>query len=150
MSEAPNKTGWESTAAGAHLRGRRTRDTQPELALRRAVHALGLRFRSNVRIGRYRPDFVLPRHRLAVYVDGCFWHTCPEHGPSELRGPNAARWADKLEANRIRDVLATASLIAAGWKVLRIWECETRRDVGAAAARVLDEAHAEIGMTARF
>lgn len=148
--EAPNNAGWESTAAGAHLRGRRTRDTQPEVALRRAVHALGLRFRLNVRVGRYRPDFVLPRHRLAVYVDGCFWHSCPEHEPGEMRGPNAARWAAKLEANTVRDVAANASLITAGWRVLRIWECETRRDVRASAARVLAEAHAEMGMTAGF
>lgn len=136
---------WEPTAAGAHLRSRPTRNTQPELALRKAVHAQGLRFRLNRRVGRYKPDFVLPRHHLAVFVDGCFWHGCPEHGPREFRGPNAARWQSKRDANRARDLAANAASAEAGWKVLRIWECETRADVDAAAMKVLIAAQTEIG-----
>jgi DNA mismatch endonuclease (patch repair protein) len=137
--------GWEPTEAGAHLRGRPIRNTQPEVELRKAVHALGLRFRLNRRIGRYTPDLVLPRHHLAVFVDGCYWHGCPEHGPTEFRGPNADRWRAKLEANRARDLTANAALAAAGWQVLRIWECETRANVAAAATKVLATAQAEIG-----
>jgi DNA mismatch endonuclease (patch repair protein) len=136
---------WEPTADGAHLRGRTTRNTQPEVALRKAVHAHGLRFRLNRRVGRYRPDFVLPRHHLAVFVDGCFWHNCPEHGPREFRGPNAARWQSKRDANRARDLAANAALAKAGWKVLRIWECETRADVDAAAMKVLGAVQSDIG-----
>ena len=142
------RSGWEPTAAGAHLRGRPTRNTQPEVALRKAVHSLGLRFRLNRRVGRYKPDFVLPRHHLAVFVDGCFWHNCPEHGPREFRGPNAARWQSKQDANRARDVAANAALAEAGWRVLRIWECETRADVDAAAMKVLAAAQKEAGNTA--
>jgi DNA mismatch endonuclease (patch repair protein) len=96
-------TDWVSTEAGAHLRGRVIHDTLPELRLRRAVHALGLGFRLNQRIGRFTPDFVLPRHRPAVFVDGCYWHNCPEHGPRQFRGPNAEQWQAKLEANQARD-----------------------------------------------
>ena len=109
------------------------------------MHACGLRFRLNRRVGRYRPDFVLPRHHLAVFVDGCFWHGCPEHGPRDFRGPNAARWQSKRDANRARDLAANAALAEAGWKVLRIWECETRADINAAATKVLIAAQTEIG-----
>jgi len=143
-SPQTGNSGWVPTAAGAHLRGRLTRDTRPEVVLRKAVHARGLRFRLNRRVGRYRPDFVLPRHRLAVFVDGCFWHNCPEHGPGEFRGPNAARWQSKLHANHARDLAANTALAEAGWRVLRVWECETRIDVLAAAARVLAAAQAGV------
>lgn len=132
---------WESTEEGAHLRGRRTRDTGPELALRRAVHALGLRFRLHrTVVRRCTPDFVLPRWRLAVFVDGCFWHGCPDHSPVRFRGPNAARWEAKIITNRARDERNSAAVREAGWKVLRVWECAVRRDVHAAARRVLEAA----------
>ncbi len=139
------RAGWEPTEAGAHLRGRSIRNTQPEVKLRKAIHALGLRFRLNRRISRYTPDLVLPRHHLAVFVDGCFWHGCPEHGPTEFRGPNADHWRSKIETNRARDMAANAELTDAGWKVLRIWECETRVNVRAAAARVLAATQATVG-----
>lgn len=130
---------WASTEAGAHLRGRRTRDTAPELALRHAVHALGLRFRLHQSVApRCTPDFVLPRWRLAVFVDGCFWHGCPDHSPATFHGPNADLWHAKMTANRERDERATAAARGAGWKVLRVWECEVRRDVNASALRVAD------------
>jgi DNA mismatch endonuclease, patch repair protein len=103
------------------------------------VHAHGLRFRLNHRVGRYKPDFVLPRHHVAVFVDGCFWHNCPKHGPQGFRGPNAALWQSKQHANRARDLAANATLAEAGWKVLRIWECEIRADVENAATKVLAE-----------
>lgn len=136
---------WESTAEGAHLRGRATRDTQPERALRAAVHRQGFRFRLNRRIGRYRPDFVLPRHRVAVFVDGCFWHNCPQHGPSEFRGPNAVRWREKLAANRTRDLAANAVLAEAGWTGVRVWECEIRRDPAVAAMKVITATQVQTG-----
>jgi DNA mismatch endonuclease (patch repair protein) len=118
--------------------------------LRKAVHARGLRFRLNRRVGRYKPDFVLPRYHLAVFVDGCFWHGCPQHGPREIRGPNAARWQSKQVANRARDLAANTALAEAGWRVLRIWECETRADVDAAALKVLIAAQTEIGAVVSF
>lgn len=128
--------------AGSHLRGRKIHNTKPEIALRRAVHATGLRFRLNRRVVRYTPDFVLPRHHVAVFVDGCFWHGCPIHGPKVFRGPNAARWAAKIDANRARDRAADSAVTAAGWLVVRVWECETRADIKAAARRVEDAVQA--------
>lgn len=128
---------WIRTAEGAHLRGRRTRNTGPEVRLRSAVHGLGLRFRLHKRIvGRCTPDFVLPRWKVAVFVDGCFWHGCPAHSPREFKGPNKARWEDKIAANRTRDRRNDQLLIDAAWRVIRIWECEIRADVGGAAARI--------------
>jgi DNA mismatch endonuclease (patch repair protein) len=71
-----------------------------------------------------------------VFVDGCFWHGCPEHGAKEFRGPNAEMWRQKLEANRARDRRNDAAAEQAGWRVLHVWECEVREDSGAAAQRV--------------
>ncbi|SCF34701.1 T/G mismatch-specific endonuclease [Micromonospora viridifaciens] len=134
--------GWVSTEAGAHLRGRRVRDTGPEVALRQAVHSLGLRFRlQRPVVGRCKPDLVFARRRLAVFVDGCFWHGCPQHGPKAFRGPNADRWRQKLRDNQARDHRNNAALAEAGWRVLRLWECEIRADVAAAARRVEQCAH---------
>ncbi|MGN6130817.1 MAG: DNA mismatch endonuclease Vsr [Nocardioidaceae bacterium] len=120
---------WQPTNAGSHLRGRKTADTTPELSLRRALHALGLRYRLRRRIGRFRPDIVFPGSRTVVFVDGCFWHGCPVHGAKEFRGPNAVKWRDKLGANKERDARATEELRAEGWQVVRVWECDVRRNV---------------------
>ncbi|MEU4516236.1 very short patch repair endonuclease [Nonomuraea wenchangensis] len=130
---------WVATDEGAHLRNRRTRNTGPEMKLRSAVHELGLRFRLHRRVvGRCTPDFVLPRWRVAVFVDGCFWHGCPEHSPRQFKGPNKTRWEEKLAANRLRDSRNNRLLVDAGWRVIRIWECEIRTDVDEAAARVAE------------
>ena len=128
---------WVSTSAGAHLAGRVTRNTRPEIELRRAVHALGFRFRLHRAVlPRCTPDFVLPRWRVAVFVDGCFWHGCPEHASARFNGPNAQRWQLKIKANKERDTRNNKALTLEGWKVIRIWECEVRRDVTVAATRI--------------
>ncbi|MGW6742525.1 very short patch repair endonuclease [Streptomyces sp. NPDC055025] len=130
-------SGWVRTAKGDHLRGRRSRDTGPEVKLRRAVHRLGLRYRLQRKVApRCTADFVLPRHKVAVFVDGCFWHGCRVHGASEFRGPNAARWSDKIEANRARDRRNSQASEAVGWTVIRVWECEVRSDAERAALRI--------------
>jgi DNA mismatch endonuclease (patch repair protein) len=69
-----------------------------------------------------KPDFIFPKHKLAVFVDGCFWHGCPKHG-TQPKG-NAAFWRKKISRNQIRDRLVTRTLRKAGWRVLRIWEHE--------------------------
>jgi len=116
------------------MQGNRKRDTAPELALRRAVHALGLRFRVAARPLRGRPwtaDLVFTRRRLAVFLDGCYWHGCPDHCARPRT--NSAYWIAKIDRNRDRDLRVDAELRAAGWTPLRIWEHE---EVAEAAERV--------------
>ncbi|GAA1225606.1 DNA mismatch endonuclease Vsr [Kitasatospora nipponensis] len=132
------------TAKSEHLKGRRTKNTAPEVALRSAVHRLGLRFRLQRRVApRCTADFVLPRYHVAVFVDGCFWHGCPEHGPREFRGANAQLWAEKIATNKARDERNTEAARTSGWVVVRVWECEVRRDPNQAALRIATtvEAH---------
>jgi DNA mismatch endonuclease, patch repair protein len=107
------------------MRANRGRDTGPELAIRRAVHALGLRYRVShrpVASLRRTADLVFTRARVAVFVDGCFWHGCPEH--HTVAKTNAGFWASKVEGNRQRDVDTTNRLLDANWRVLRFWEHE--------------------------
>jgi len=111
-------------------RQRRT-GTAPEMALRRALHARGLRFRVHRRIGTTRPDVVFTRARIAVFVMGDFWHSCPRHATRPKA--NADWWAAKLAANTARDEHQRDELHAAGWLVVWVWECE---DAAVAAASV--------------
>ncbi len=120
------------------MRANRRRDTGPERQLRSALHELGLRFRVDAPIRpsgerSVRPDVVFPRRRVAVYVDGCFWHGCPEHWTRSRT--NQVYWDEKVIANRERDHRTTAALERDGWTVLRYWEHE---DMRAAARRVAD------------
>jgi DNA mismatch endonuclease (patch repair protein) len=103
--------------------GNRSRDTAPELAVRRAVHALGLRYRVAMRPLpqlRRTADLVFSRARVAVFVDGCYWHGCPVHYKEPKL--NVAYWGPKIQRNRARDDATTATLESAGWIVLRFWE----------------------------
>lgn len=104
------------------MQAQRTRDTSPEIALRRALFARGLRFRTHLRIGRVTPDVVFTKVRLAVFVMGDFWHSCPRHGTRPKT--NSDWWAAKLAATRSRDERQRAELEALGWVVLWVWECE--------------------------
>jgi DNA mismatch endonuclease (patch repair protein) len=100
--------------------------TRPELALRSALHRQGLRFRKDhpIQAGgrRVRPDVVFTRAKLAVFVDGCFWHRCPQHATTPRANPSY--WVPKLQRNVERDRAVDAALAGAGWSVLRIWEHE--------------------------
>lgn len=110
------------------------RDNRGERALRSALHRLGLRFRLQRRLlpGSTRTaDVVFPKQRVAVFVDGCFWHSCPIHGTWPKR--NADWWRAKIETNVRRDRDTDARLTELGWCVIRVWEHE---DVGEAAERV--------------
>ena len=119
---------WTSTAAGSHLARRRKENTAPEVLLRRAVHAAGGRFRLHPRLAKCcTPDFVLPGRKIAVFVDGCFWHGCPEHGRKKpWTGPNAQLWQDKMRRNAERDARATRLAEELGWTVIRVWECRVQ------------------------
>lgn len=110
------------------------RDTKPELALRRELWRRGLRYSVDVPpiSGlRRRADMVFTRARVAVYVDGCYWHSCPDH--ATVPKANREWWVEKLEANVTRDRDTDARLQRAGWEVLRVWEHEA---IAGAADRI--------------
>ena len=103
----------------------RSRDTKPEMMIRKALHASGLRYRLNVRDLPGKPDIVLPRHQTVVFVHGCFWH---RHECDLFRWPESRTefWRDKLNANAARDMTAVEALEKAGWRRAVIWECELK------------------------
>lgn len=115
----------------ARIRGR---DTQPELMLRRELWRAGHRYRVHRRDVPGTPDLCSKKLRLAVFVDGCFWHGCPKH----YRQPSSRveYWQGKLERNRRRREDVLAQLQGAGWAALAVWECEVHADVAKAARRV--------------
>ena len=115
-----------SEAAAATMRANRRRDTGPERRLRSELHRRGWRFRVDLPLDaagrRVRPDIVFTRRRLAVFVDGCFWHSCPKHGRQPRA--NASYWGPKLRRNVERDRADSDALAKAGWIVVRVWEHE--------------------------
>lgn len=104
------------------MRANRGRDTGPERAVRSLLHAQGFRYRVDFPPlgGRRRADIVFTRQRVAVFIDGCFWHSCPVHGTQPTR--NAAYWEPKLRRNVERDRETDELLRNAGWTALRFWE----------------------------
>jgi DNA mismatch endonuclease (patch repair protein) len=102
----------------------RSRDTSPELALRKALHARGFRFRLDDKRLPGKPDIVLPKYRTAILVHGCFWHRHADCNIATTPKSNTAFWNGKFERNVQRDVRVTAELQALGWRVLVAWECE--------------------------
>lgn len=104
----------------------RSRNTKPEVLLRKALWQAGYRYRLTSRLPG-KPDIVYPRARLAVFVDGCFWHCCPIHGTHPQT--NAKFWREKLQANVSRDLEITRKLKELQWKVIRVWEHEIEQDV---------------------
>ena len=106
------------------MKANRRTDTSPERQVRSALHRLGYRFRKDLllRVGglRVHADIAFTSCRVAIFVDGCFWHGCPEHGLTPRS--NAAYWGPKLEGNIRRDALVTEALTKNGWKVVRLWE----------------------------
>lgn len=133
-------TGWIATPNSGHLRGRKTKDTEPEVHLRKALHARGLRFRLHRQLWKgCTADIVFPGRRVAIFVDGDFWHGCPRHAAHiQFRGPNAQRWRDKIERTRRRDSETVQRAPSQGWTVIRIWECEVRADADNAAQRIVE------------
>ncbi len=129
-----------SATAAKAKRANRSRDTRPELLLRRRLWAMGLRYRLHMQDLPGRPDLVFPRAKLAVFVDGDFWHgrDWPERKARLATGHNAAYWQAKIEYNMVRDDASTAQLSAKGWKVLRIWEGDIRSDPDGVVRLVAD------------
>jgi DNA mismatch endonuclease (patch repair protein) len=120
------------------MKGNRRVDTRPEVALRSELHRRGLRFRKEVALRPAhrlrRVDIVFSAVKLAVFLDGCFWHGCPEHGNHPKA--NTDYWSVKLARNVSRDAEVNRELVAAGWSVIRVWEHE---DVRAASDRIVRE-----------
>lgn len=132
----PDSSDLDAPTASVRDRMSRTgrRDTKPEVELRKALHARGLRFRVDRSVlsdRRRRADVVFGSGRVVVFVDGCFWHGCPQH--VTWPAANAAFWREKIETNRQRDRDTDERLREAGWEVVRVWEHE---DVVGAADRV--------------
>lgn len=129
-----------SDGSRSTMRANRRRDTAPELAVRRLLHGRGLRYRVDfqpVDTVRSRADIVFTRAKQAVFIDGCFWHSCPMHATSPKL--SSEYWSSKLQGNVERDRRTDAALIAAGWRVSRFWEHESPAEVADAIARLLDD-----------
>ncbi|MBP5867545.1 very short patch repair endonuclease [Streptomyces scabiei] len=121
-----------------------SKDTAAELAVRRLLHAAGLRYRVEFPVpgmARRRIDVAFTRAKVAVLIDGCFWHGCPEHATQPKS--NAEWWRNKLDRNMARDRETTEHLTAAGWTVLRFWEHEAPEQVAVRVAATVERRLAE-------
>lgn len=125
------------------MSAQRSKDTAPEIAVRRALHALGLRYRVHtqpVASLRRKADVVFPRAKVAVFIDGCFWHGCPVHG-RRRHEVNKWYWPEKIARNQRRDADTDARLADEGWAVVRVWEHEDPAEVAMRVADVLRGRH---------
>jgi DNA mismatch endonuclease (patch repair protein) len=127
-----------SPGVSARMSRQASKNTAVELAVRRRLHRAGLRYRVEYPVPgmpRRRIDVAFPRAKVAVLIDGCFWHGCPRHATSPKA--NADWWRTKLDRNMARDRETTEHLVAAGWVVLRFWEHEDPEEVAARVAEAL-------------
>ena len=127
-----------SRAVSRSMKGNRGRDTGPELELRRLLREAGQPgYRLHWKKAPGRPDVAYPGRRVAIFVNGCFWHRCPTCQPAEPKS-NSEFWRRKFELNAERDARKQSELEQAGWTVIVIWECELRNDPAGVKARVTD------------
>lgn len=137
---------WASSAANRRsMRGNRSRDTKPEFAIRRLVHAAGLRYRVAAKPlpkMRRTADLLFRPTRVAVFVDGCFWHGCPDHFVPPKTNPGY--WEQKIAGNTRRDRDTDARLAEAGWLVLRFWEHRDPAECAEAVVRAVSARKAEL------
>ena len=109
------------------MAGIRGKDTGPEMALRRAMHARGFRYKLHAKGLPGRPDLVLPKYRAVVFVHGCFWHRHPFCRYTSVPSTRPEFWQTKFVANAVRDNASRGALLAAGWRVATVWECAARK-----------------------
>ncbi|MEU1348118.1 very short patch repair endonuclease [Streptomyces sp. NPDC005795] len=124
-----------SPAVSARMSRQANRDTAPEVAVRKLLHASGYRYRVNQRVpnmARRTIDIAFTRAKVAIFLDGCFWHGCPEHATRPKA--NGEWWGEKLDRNKKRDAETTTHLEAEGWTVLRFWEHEPPKDIASIVA----------------
>ncbi|MEV0869548.1 very short patch repair endonuclease [Brachybacterium paraconglomeratum] len=136
-NHGPSRGSPVGSAVSARMSRQRRRDTAPEVALRRLLHREGLRFRVDHPLPgmpRRRGDVVFTRARLVVFVDGCFWHSCPQHATTPATRTDW--WTEKLERNVARDRDTDVRLVEQGWTVLRFWEHEDPMTCARAVERV--------------
>ncbi|WP_410662696.1 very short patch repair endonuclease [Amycolatopsis sp. lyj-84] len=139
-----------SPTATARLSRQPQRDTALELEVRRHLHSSGYRYRLQIPVpGRPRRtiDVCFPSLRVAVFLDGCFWHGCPDHGTSPKS--NSRWWREKIEANRVRDNDTTKHLNDLGWVVVRYWEHDLPSDIAGLIGHTVNMRKAELGLKPR-
>jgi DNA mismatch endonuclease (patch repair protein) len=119
----PERRSWLMSRVGG-------KNTTPEIRVRRAAHALGLRFRLHRSDLPGTPDLVFPKRRVALFVHGCFWHRHPGCRKASIPTTRKEYWAEKFRTNVARDIRRTGELEALGWRVVVVWECETKNEVG--------------------
>ncbi|GAA3021780.1 hypothetical protein GCM10020229_36310 [Kitasatospora albolonga] len=139
-----------SPDASARMSRQTNRDTAAEQAVRKLLHASGYRYRTHFPVPgmrRRKIDIAFTRARLAVLIDGCFWHGCPEHATSPKA--NADWWRQKLDRNIARDLETNAQLISEGWTVMRFWEHESPDTVACAVATAVEEEKAAARLLAK-
>jgi DNA mismatch endonuclease (patch repair protein) len=128
---------WVSTPSSASLSGRLSRNTGPEMLLRRALHRRGLRYRVHTRIGeRLTLDIEFVAAKVGVFCDGHYWHACPDHPRTPPRGPNAEAWASKFSRIDAREARASEILRQRGYEVIRLRQCQIAADPDAAAEEI--------------
>lgn len=108
------------------MRAVKSKNTKPELALRKALHALGYRYRLNVKALPGKPDLVFPRYKTVIFMHGCFWHGHQCKRGDRTPKTNRAYWSEKIARNKARDKKNAAALTALGWRVITVWECELK------------------------
>jgi DNA mismatch endonuclease, patch repair protein len=127
---APRTTLHVSEGTAKSMRGNKSKNTNLELLVRKALWKAGVRgYRLHRRIGSARPDLYFPRHRLAVFIHGCFWHGCPHCDKRAALKSNAAYWNSKIDQNITRFTAQQAELESLGIRVHVIWECEAREEL---------------------
>jgi DNA mismatch endonuclease (patch repair protein) len=133
------------------MKNQKQRDTIPEKTLRSLLHRMGFRFRIDIqpiKQTRSRADIVFSKIKVALFVDGCFWHSCPLHGT--LPKSNTEWWRAKLDANTMRDRKTNETLENAGWKVIRIWEHEEPAEAAKRIACMLHECYSALSEDPRY
>jgi DNA mismatch endonuclease (patch repair protein) len=129
----------DATTRSRMMSGIRSKDTKPEMIVRRYLHSRGFRFRLHARNLPGSPDLVLPKHKAAIFVHGCFWHRHQGCRYATTPASNADRWQQKFDGNVERDQRKAKALDAAGWRVFVVWECDLRRTPEERLSRLTDE-----------
>ena len=129
----------DSATRSRMMAGIRSKDTKPEMTVRRYLHSKGFRYRLHTRDLPGSPDLVLPKYRVAIFVHGCFWHRHLGCRYTTIPASNIEHWNEKFRVNIERDKRKQAALEAEGWRVIVVWECELRRTAQERLERLCDE-----------